>query len=118
MRKYSAVLLAVCMLFAFCACQTSDYAADIVGDWQKMDGNSVDTEGEVFVFTESGFMYEKGYAGIMQSTYTVKGNQLTVSIEHPTTGEMITNVNKIKISGDTFTMYLDDGGTQKFKRIG
>ena len=118
MRKYSVILLVACMIFAFCACQAPDYAAGIVGDWQMMDGSKENPAGKIFVFTESGLMYEKGYAGIMQSEYKINGNQLTVSFEDPTTGNITTKVNKIKISGDVFTLYADNNSNQKFKRIG
>jgi len=119
MRKYSILLLVACMIFAFCACQAADYKTAIVGDWQMMEGNKENPDGKVFVFTESGLMYEKGYAGIMQSEYTIDGNKLTVSFENPTNGNMTTRVDKITISGDIFTLYSDDGSApQKFKRVG
>ena len=100
MKKLFALMLISIFLLTACT------GSSIVGTWSGAQDGITTT----MTFGKDG-TYSIGVLGLtMKGTYTVKGDQLTITMIDPFFGQETTETSTFRITGDTMEL---DGGTLK-----
>ena len=108
MKKAIALsLMAVIVISMLVSCGGNS----IVGKWQA----EIEGETAAYEFKSDGTLEMSGSGLTFSGTYSVKDDQLTITISFM--GMENTDTNKFKIDGDTLTRYDEDGEATVLTRV-